>query len=215
MEINETKGKIWDILSDIGNMQQWMPQANISISDSTNIGVGTRYSINSVRDNNNYEIVTWDKNHKLASKIVGEASVLKTFLTEWLLKSSGNSTLVTLTASYEMRFGILGSIIDKLVLRNAIEREYRGALFSLKRFVETGEINASTKTRENYHLTGQKQSQTSTINQTNDIYRSQPVVANQSESMFSSKPNTSDQHCKKCFGGLNEHGKCNQCDKKW
>ncbi|MHA2251323.1 MAG: hypothetical protein ACXAD7_13260 [Candidatus Kariarchaeaceae archaeon] len=75
----------------------------------------------------------------------------------------------------------------------------------------------------------QDQMQSTTINQTSDIFRSPAGTINQSSAIpsskastisqsspiASSKGSTVNQYCKKCYGGLNEKGKCNQCDQKW
>ncbi len=216
LDINGTKEEIWGILTDFDNIENWMPGVmDASISDSANIGVGTKYTINSksrsgslATTDRSYEIISWDKYHKMVSNLTDALGPLKNFQTEWLLKSSGNSTSVSFTARYKMRYGFMGALLDKLILGNFIQKEFGAIVANLKHFVETGEMNVKSGATRAKPRQG-------AINQSSDKSSSQAVTPSESNSMFSPEDSTANRQCNKCYGRLNEKGKCDQCDTKW
>lgn len=217
LDINGTKEKIWEILTDFDNIGNWMPGVmDASISDPGSIGVGTKYTINSnsrsgtstATTDRSYEIISWDKYNKMVSNLTDALGPLKNFQTEWLLKSSRNSTWVSFTARYKMRYGFMGALLDKLILGNFIQKEFGAIVSNLKHFVETGEMNPKQGATRAKPRQG-------AINQSNDKFSSQTGTPSESNSMFSSKDNTANLQCKKCYGRLNDRGKCDQCDTKW
>ncbi len=58
-------------------------------------------------------------------------------------------------------------------------------------------------------------SNVNTNKQTSNTNRPQKRLKEESKPLFSSKVTSNKNFCKKCYGGLNEQGKCNQCDQKW
>lgn len=58
-------------------------------------------------------------------------------------------------------------------------------------------------------------SNVNTNKQTSNTNRPQKRLKEESKPLFSSKVTSNKNYCKKCYGGLNEQGKCNQCDQKW
>ncbi|MHA2253916.1 MAG: SRPBCC family protein [Candidatus Kariarchaeaceae archaeon] len=210
LEVKATKEKIWGILSDFGNMGNWIPtHADFSISDPDKLGVGTKYSLNVytrseysyTKQKNSYEIVSWDKYHRMTSNLTEGLGIMKNFQTEWLLKSSGNSTWVSFTVRYKLRFGFFGSILNKIIIGGIFRKEIGKTISNLKHFAETGEKVVKPSWMPNDQSIEQDHMQTSTYNQKSDMFRS--------------KASTANQQCKKCYGGLNEEGRCDQCDKKW
>ncbi len=219
LEINATTEKIWNILTDFNNLIDWMSEVtNSYINLDAKIGVGTMYTIKFEDDDpEQWEIVYWNKNEKLASLFAKGWGPVKNFRIEWLLKPVGNSTQVSCTMEYERKWSFIGYIMNLVFFAPYFRKEVGKFVSGLKHFTETGK-KRTTSGRERIsrvHYRGNDRSQIATKTQSDDIYGSLTTTPNKSKSMFSSKVDTSDQYCKKCYGGLNEEGICNQCDKKW
>lgn len=115
----------------------------------------------------------------------------------------------------EFNLGIIGAIIPLIVI-------YFIVSFSSKwnKIVKQkpGSFQRSRQD-EKYSTNGQPVdiygSNFSTTKQSGEYYSPQAGSKDQSSSIFSSKVIQEDNYCKKCYGGLNDQGKCNQCDQKW
>lgn len=215
VEINATKDQIWDVLVDFENLSNWMPTIfESSIVNTKHIGLGTRYTSKSYRRinteggssyrilNTSYEIIAWDKYQKiLTNSDEGIAGLFKTFQNGWLLNPMGKTTLVSSVAYYEVKFGFLGSILNKLIVGAILNKALGEILSNLKYYIETGEKVPKPSWIPIDNSLEKDPVRASTANQTKDIYSSKTVTDN--------------QYCKKCYSALNDQGKCNQCDQKW
>lgn len=54
----------------------------------------------------------------------------------WVLKPSDSHTLLTIIVSYDMRLGLLGALLDKVLVRFVVAREMRMGIHGLKHHVE-------------------------------------------------------------------------------
>lgn len=99
-----------------------------------------------------------------------------------------------------------------MIIGSFIKKEIGVYVTNLKYFVETGE-KPKQMTRTATIRNGQSN------NQQTDIFNSPSSQSTDLSDVFGSKNKStnrqSSQMCKKCYGGLNDKGKCNQCDIKW
>lgn len=156
-------------------MTDWQPTTrDISVSDSI-IGIGTKMTFTSYRlsrgegggfyyvsNQRTFELIAMEKYKRISSNMTGGLGVLKVFQTQWVLQSDANSTRVSLTADYKMRFGFFGSILDKLIvgIRRNIRTELKAMISNLKKFAESGEKlkfkKFITETGEKLHYVGKE-----------------------------------------------------------
>ena len=54
----------------------------------------------------------------------------------WVLDGDDLQAKLTITVSYNMRLGIIGSLLDKLLVRFVVAREMHRSVYGLKEYVE-------------------------------------------------------------------------------
>ncbi len=62
---------------------------------------------------------------------------------DWSVTSHGNKSVVTTNVSYRMRFGIMGALMDKLMVRRSLRKAIAQSQAGLKSYVETRESMAT------------------------------------------------------------------------
>ena len=54
----------------------------------------------------------------------------------WILRPDDNQAMLTITVSYGMRLGLIGTLLDALLVKFLVAREIRRGIFGLKNHVE-------------------------------------------------------------------------------
>jgi uncharacterized protein YndB with AHSA1/START domain len=140
IKINAPVEQVWQALADIGNIYLWNPGvvASHRTTEQTE-GVGAcRYCD---LGGNNYldeKVVEWEDNKRLTMRIVGTNLPFKTADIRFTLQPDHGATVVTVSPDYELRFGLLGVLLDHLYVRRTYLRGMEALLAGLKRHVESG-----------------------------------------------------------------------------
>ncbi|MHA2328566.1 MAG: DUF3592 domain-containing protein [Candidatus Hodarchaeales archaeon] len=170
IQINVPKERIWSIITNYHNKTDWMStHRDPSVSDS-NISIGTKstfivYKIANFQggthyvspERRTYEIIGLERYKRLSEKLTDGLSVLKAYQTHLVLKSDGNSTLVSMTAEYKVKLGLFGFMLNKLGISKQIRSELRETIVNLKKFAESGEkseFKKVTELRQPLHYVG-------------------------------------------------------------
>lgn len=84
-------------------------------------------------------VIAWEPNHAIGLELYESPwpLVFMKWRTEVRPHSSG--TEVTQRMEYRVKFGVLGALMDRLVMRRTLDRTVADVFVGLKRFVETGE----------------------------------------------------------------------------
>jgi len=93
VQINVTKSKLWEIISDFGNVSRWHPYITQSaITSSSNQGVGTERSSEGLMPGTLPEkVVAWDE----GNSITYEQKVIPLGMTMLSISGEGDQTLFT------------------------------------------------------------------------------------------------------------------------
>ena len=143
IKINAPKERVWEILSDLGSIYKWNP--GVSHSYSTSEGGGgegaTRHcDIKSPlkgyleerafdwREGEGFKIDIYDTNFPLKRNVI-----------QFSLHSEGGDTIVEVSPEYQLKFGVLGAVMDRLAFSRQFRQGIQGLLEGLKYHVETGE----------------------------------------------------------------------------
>ena len=141
IKIDSSKNKVWDILSDIGAIQNFSPSVSKSYYTSEiKEGIGASRHCDLLPMGKVEErIIGWEDGEELTIEIYESKSV--PFLGEgkFILKEEGGKTNVTMSLTYRMKGGFLGSLMG-VFMKGRISKAMEGTLKGLKHHVETGEI---------------------------------------------------------------------------
>ena len=140
IKIDSSKNKVWDILSDIGAIQNFSPSVSKSYYTSEiKEGIGASRHCDLLPMGKVEErIIGWKDGEELTIEIYESKSV--PFLGEgkFILKEEGGKTNVTMSLTYRMKGGFLGSLMG-VFMKGRISKAMEGTLKGLKHHVETGE----------------------------------------------------------------------------
>lgn len=146
---------VWNVLDDVGNVYRFHPlvESSESLSDITT-GVGAK------RQSNLYaggalleEVVEADPEHRQVVNVMDAGPFpLKEAVAIFDLEPiDENSTTVTMTMSFVPKFGPLGWLLAKLMMKNKLNAMCGDILAGLNTHIQTGEIvgqNGKTETKD-------------------------------------------------------------------
>lgn len=129
---------VWNVMADFGNAAPWAPgMLHSSLIGEKKAGVGTHRVLRHVWGFRIEEIVTeWVEGAGYSFKLVKAPYPMCDVCETWILRSDDNHALLTITVSYGMRLGLVGSFLDALIVRFLVAREIRRGIFGLKRYAE-------------------------------------------------------------------------------
>ena len=143
IKINAPKEQVWAVLSDLGSIYKWNPGVSHSYSTSESSGSegATRHcDIKSPlkgyleerafdwRDGEGFKIDIYDTNFPLKRNVV-----------QFSLRADGSDTIVEVSPEYQLKFGALGAVMDRLAFNRQFRKGMKGLLEGLRYHVETGE----------------------------------------------------------------------------
>ena len=132
-------GEVWKVLADIGNIHLWNPgvlSSQVTTPKSTGLGACRHCNLGG----KNYldeEVVEWDVDKRLTMKVNKTNMPFKSVDVHFTLHSKNGSTVVTVSPEYEVKYGMLGKIMDLLVVRRTYVRAMDELLNGLKQYIET------------------------------------------------------------------------------
>lgn len=136
-------GEVWDVLDDFGGVARWhYNAASSSLLSPNNQGLG---ATRKVQMNNGTEVVervvAYEEGVCTRAEVIEHDLPLHSaFLTFRLQERSKSSTDVTIEMEFEMKFGPLGWLMDKLVMAPSMRRSHKQVLDGLERHIETGRV---------------------------------------------------------------------------
>ena len=132
---------VWAALADIGNIYAWNPGVVASRTTSEEFeGLGaTRYCALGGKNFLDEEVVAWKPHEQLFMRISDTNLPFATAVIRFYLKAENDKTAVTVSPQYKLKFGILGSLIDRVYVKNNYRQGMDGLLAGLKEFVESSE----------------------------------------------------------------------------
>jgi len=143
VKINAPKEKVWGVLADFGGIYEWNPGVSHSHSTSeSNQGDGaTRHcDLQKKGDYLKERIVDWRDGESYGVDIYETNLPLKKNVVRFSVEANGDGTIVKLTSDYALKYGLLGSLLDTLLVRRQFKKGMTGLLAGLKYHVETGEL---------------------------------------------------------------------------
>ncbi len=144
VKVNASQGKVWEILADIGGIQNYNPGVSKSYSTSeSNSGLGASrhcdlLPMGAVEE----RVIEWNEGSDYKIEIFEGKGVppFKTAVARITVKSAGNGAVVTMHFEYRMKYGLVGALMDAIMVKPQFSKAIPGILAGLKHHAETGEL---------------------------------------------------------------------------
>ena len=133
--------KVWEVLADFGGVAKWNPAVahSVAITDA-NRGVGCERQCEVPGFGGLKERVTeWEEGRRLSYDLEGGAGPMKSLRGEFSVSPAGHITEVRMTMDFRVKFGPVGALMDRFIVRRQMRKRMALTLAGLKHYVETGE----------------------------------------------------------------------------
>ena len=149
IEIKASTQAVWEVMADFGSAAIWAPDMlRSSLKGEKKTGVGTYRVLRHAWGFRIEEIVTqWSDGAGYSFELVKAPFPMRDVHETWVLKPDNGHALLTITVSYDMHLGLLGALLDAVLVRFVVAREMRLGICGLKHHVE----KKLAKTLSNLH----------------------------------------------------------------
>jgi ribosome-associated toxin RatA of RatAB toxin-antitoxin module len=134
---------VWGQISDVTLVANWHPAVQtVDLLSSSPVGLGATRRCNFYDGSDVVEeIIEVPDDHSIRIRISGFSGPISSFETLWTAHATASgATQVTVLMSYEMKYGILGTAMNLLVVQGRMPRLVGKVLAGLERHVATGEV---------------------------------------------------------------------------
>ena len=145
IRIDAPKEKVWAVLADLGSIHKWNPGVSHSYSTSEHQqgeGATRHCDIQNPKGYLEERALDWREGEGFKIDIYDSNFPIKRNLIQFSVRADGDGTIVEVSPDYKFKFGLLGSVLDRLILGRQLRKGMAGLLAGLKYHVETGELVA-------------------------------------------------------------------------
>ena len=143
IKIYAPKEQVWAVLSDLGSIYKWNPGVaySYSTSDSSGGEGATRHCDiqGPLKGYLEERAFDWREGESFKIEIYDTNFPLKRNIVQFSLRADGSDTIVEVSPEYQLKFGALGAVMDRLAFNRQFRKGMTGLLTGLKYYVETGE----------------------------------------------------------------------------
>ena len=137
--INASTAAVWDVLKEFGSVSDWAPAVSKSYyldSQTSGVGTGRHCDIDGLGSID--EVVTeWQEGVGFTYSVTPLGPLDKSKSSWRLTPVSDSKTRLEVVLSYDLRFGLLGKALHKLVMRRKLEQSLPDTLAAFRnRLVE-------------------------------------------------------------------------------
>jgi len=138
IRINASPEQVWRVLANLEDVQHYNPLvAKTKYITDNKEGVGSaRYCDFKPKGFSKERVTDWIPNKLLGMEVVESSFPMK--YTSWKtnLITDGNGTLVSQDLEYEMKFGVLGKLLNALIMKKKYGSILQDIFVGLKKYVE-------------------------------------------------------------------------------
>ncbi|MGZ8814237.1 MAG: SRPBCC family protein [Mycobacterium sp.] len=133
--------EVWAVLANFGALSTWVDRVDHScvLTHGADGPIGTVRRVQMGRQTLVERIVEFDPPHTLAYDIEGLPKRLRKVNNRWMLRPSGESTVVTLTSTVEIGYGRIQNLAERVMCR-LMTRESDGMLAGLAKRLENSRV---------------------------------------------------------------------------
>ena len=141
--INAPKQRVWEVLAEIGDIHKWNPGVSHSYATSDykqGEGATRHCDLHNPRGYLEERAFDWREGDGFKIDIYASSYPLKRNVVQFSLREQDGGTVVSLSPDYDLQYGVLGALADRLFIRRKLVEGMRGLVAGLKYHVETGEL---------------------------------------------------------------------------
>ena len=125
IEIEAPIEQVWDVLADIGSIYEWNPgirESHVTSDETTGLGA-TRFCDLGGKNYLDEQVVEFETCRKLTMRITGTNMPFKEANIHFTLEADGDHTRVTCAPDYALKYGPLGSLMDRFYVRGTVSSQ--------------------------------------------------------------------------------------------
>ncbi len=137
--------RVWDVLADFSGVWRYSP--TVTESHSTNeasSGLGAERHCDLAFAGSSVEerIVDWREGRSYDVELLGGEKLppMADFLARFEVEADGEATIVRGSMRYDMKYGPVGWVMDRAMVRPRFGKAFSLILAGLKHYVETGDV---------------------------------------------------------------------------
>jgi len=140
IRIDAPPAKVWSVLSALDTLDQYDPVVKKSeLVTQAKEGLGAARRCDLAPSGWFKEKVSeWDPDRSLAFELVECSLPVRRLKYRYTLTTEGGATVVLQRMEYELKFGLLGKLLNSLMVRKKWDAGVKGFFAGLKYYVETG-----------------------------------------------------------------------------
>lgn len=131
--------RVWALLADLEGVAAWAPNiARCRLLSAIRRGVGATRRVRHVTGITlEEEVVAWNAPHAYTYAIRGRLGPLSRVRETWTVQPAATSCVASACITYDVRLGVFGGVLDRLVIRLLLQRQMCLGLTGLKRAAES------------------------------------------------------------------------------
>ncbi len=138
VSINAPIKQVWAVLANFGDIAIWNPGVNASkLTSVGEAALGSTRYCQVGKNHLNESITSFKPSQHLGVKITQTDLPFKYGHIDFYLKEVAGLTQVTVTPNYQLKFSLLGALLDKLFVKHQYQKGMLGLLNGLKQHVES------------------------------------------------------------------------------
>ena len=138
--VNASIDKIWNILTDLELLDRYDPTVKKStLVSAEKTGMGAKRKID-MRDGKNWfeeKIIVFKPNDALTYQLTDCSCPIRSLKHSYSFEKIGNQTKVKQVMEYTVKFGLLGKLLDSLMIRKQSDNGIKKFFAGLKSYAET------------------------------------------------------------------------------
>ena len=138
--INAPIEKIFQALAEMEGLEKLDPNVKKSTSLSNiKSGISAKRKVDMIDGKNWFEekVTGFKQNESLTYELTACSFPVKSLKYTYTVEKSGNQTKVKQAMCYEIKFGLIGKILDALMIRKQYNKGIQGFFIGLKSFAES------------------------------------------------------------------------------
>lgn len=140
ISIDATPERVWDVLSDYNGISDWSPSVQSAEGTSDNeqgLGAVRACAVSGLGDIEE-TVIDWKDGDYLTVELTPFGPMKKSIST-WSIRESGDETIVRASVEFQAKYGFVGVLMEKLMMRGKFSKVIGESLEGLRHFCETGE----------------------------------------------------------------------------
>jgi len=138
--INASIEKVWSILSDLAALGQYDPTVLRSeLIPTENSGVSAKRKV-FMKDGKNWfeeKVTIWQPGSALQFQLTNCTFPIQSLKHSYSFSSNGSQTVVQQVMEYKVKFGLIGKLMDRMMIRKQSDKGVKLFMNGLKNHVET------------------------------------------------------------------------------